>query len=125
MSNTDASDRRPLLVLQSAAYDGSLARSALDVVLSFAVFAQRPMVLFSGAAALCLLSQQEPSQLGRKSLRKVIDSFPLYDVEDVFVDVTALESFAIEEHETPDFVRSLSVEERRALCSSASVILSL
>lgn len=125
MSVTENTGHRPLIVLQSAPYDGSLARAALDVAMSFAVFAQRPRVLFSGDAVLALIDGQQPGLLGRKSLRKVIDSFPLYDLEDVYAEAAALETCGIDAELGPDFVQAVTAQEMRALFSTSSCILSL
>lgn len=125
MSTTHTTEHRPLLVLQSSPYDGSFARAALDMVMSFAVFAQRPRVLFAGDAVLALVDEQQVALLGRKSLRKVIDSFPLYDVEDVFADAAALGSGGADSATIPDFVKIVDVEEMRSLYAASCPILSL
>lgn len=123
---TDAGEaKRPLLVLQTAPYDGSLARSALDMAMSFAVFAQKPQVLFSGDGVLCLLAGQDPEELGRKSLRKVIDSFPLYDLEEIFVDGAALERNGASAELLPEFARVLDASALRDLHEQSSRIISL
>lgn len=116
---------KPLLILQSAAYEGSLARSAMDVALSFAVFAQAPTLLFAGEGVLALVSKQDPEAMGRKSLRKVIDSLPLYDVEHVYVEALALARFAIDRDQLPEFARIVDSAEIVALRSAAGHILSL
>lgn len=116
---------RPLIELGRAPYDGAFARSALDVVLSYAAFAQNPLVLFSGAGVLALIDTQDATALGRKSLRKVIDSLPLYDLETVFVEQASLVRFGIAMTQLPDFASPLGDAELAALRAGARHVLSL
>jgi tRNA 2-thiouridine synthesizing protein C len=121
----ESAQRRPLIVMQSAPYRGSLARAALDVALSYAVFSQHPGILFSGDAVLGLIADQQPETLGRKSLRKVIDSMPLYDIDEIYVDGDALDSHGVPRSKLPEFARILGPAELRSLTEQASHVLSL
>jgi len=115
----------PLILLQSAPYSGSLARSSLDLALSFAVFSQRPQLLFCGDAVLGLQSQQNAGAIGRKSLRKVIDSFPLYDIDTVFFEQSSLAQHGLCAESFPDFAVPASVSEVQKLIREASHVISL
>lgn len=115
----------PLILLQSAPYAGSLARSCLDLALSFAVFSQRPQLLFSGDAVLCLQGEQNAEAVGRKSLRKVIDSLPLYDIEHVYVDESSLNQLGLSPNDFPAFAVCVNSEQVRALINEASHVISL
>lgn len=115
---------KPLLIIQRGPYSDSLSRSALDVAMSFAVFAQSPTVLFAGDGVRCLTAAQTPSSIGRKSLRKVIDSLPLYDVEFHFADEASLQAQGIAESQLPAETRVLTGEQIAALCNRASQVLS-
>lgn len=106
MTNTSI-QRAPLIIISHSPYDGALARGALDAALSFAVFGQEPKLLFSGAGALCLAQREPAIQLQRKSVRKVIDSLPLYDIEEVFVESSALAAFDVALDELPSFAKSV------------------
>ncbi|WP_439107321.1 DsrE family protein [Congregibacter sp.] len=119
------SQRRPLLLFQSAPYEGSLGRSALDVALSFAVFAQQPQLVFCGDAVLSLKAGQNAESIGRKSVRKVIESLPLYDVDTVFVDQRSLEATGFSEQDLPAFAIALTPGELRNLLNEASHVISL
>ncbi|MDP5055215.1 MAG: DsrE family protein, partial [Congregibacter sp.] len=107
----DSAKSRPLILLQTAPYDGSLARSSLDLALSFAVFAQQPQLLFCGAGVLCLSAHQHPDAIGRKSLRKVIDSLPMYDLETIFVDAGSLEMNGLNSAHLPGFAVVLDARQ--------------
>lgn len=115
----------PLLVLQQAPYAGSLARAALDIAMSYAVFAQSPRLLFTGAGVLALIQAQDPAALGRKSLRKIIDSLPLYDVDEIYVDQWSMERSGLDGSLFPAFTRVLNTAELGVLRASASQIVSL
>ncbi|WP_439100484.1 DsrE family protein [Congregibacter sp.] len=119
------SDRKPLILFQSSPYEGSLGRSAIDLALAFAVFAQDPVVVFSGDAVLSLKDGQNADAVGRKSLRKVIDSLPLYDLDTVYVDQTSLRDHGVDSSGLPDFAVSLSAPELRQLIQEASHVISL
>lgn len=121
----DSKKTGPLVLLQSAPYDGSLARSGLDLALSLAVFAQDPVLLFSGDAVLSLKAQQDPSALGKKSLRKVIDSLPLYDVDKIFVDAASLAKRGMTVHDLPPFAVTVSGRELNKLIRETDHVISL
>ncbi|EAQ97925.1 DsrE family protein [Congregibacter litoralis] len=117
--------KQPLILFQQAPYEGSLARAALDLALAFAVFAQNPKIVFCGDAVLCLKAEQSAEALGRKSLRKVIDSLPLYDLETVYVEQTSLLANGVHAAELPAFAVALSGPELRQLMQEASHVISL
>ena len=91
----------PLIVLSQAPYAGFTARSALDMVMAFAVFAQNPVVLLCGPGVLALTENQNPALIERKSLLKIIDSFPLYDVERIYVCASSLRAWGVEPDRLP------------------------
>ena len=91
----------PLIVLSRAPYAGYAARGALDLVMAFAVFAQNPVVLLCGPGVLALTESQNPAMIERKSLRKVIDSFPLYDIERIYVCERSLRAWGVEPDRLP------------------------
>jgi tRNA 2-thiouridine synthesizing protein C len=124
MSTTLSDAKRPLMVMQSAPYQGSLARAALDVALSYAVFSQQPLVLFRAEGVLALLEDQNPEALGRKSLRKVIDSMPLYDIEEIYVDEQSLLQRGLSRDSLPAFCRTVDAGQQRELVNRASHVLS-
>lgn len=117
--------RYPLIVLSRAPYAGSAARAALDLALSFAVFNQQPRLLFCGDGVLQLAPEQDPAAMGRKSLRRVIDSLPLYDVDVIFADAVDLERHGLDERGLPDTLRPLDRDGVAALRAEAGHLLSL
>ena len=122
--NMELPEGKPLLIVQLGPYSDSLARAALDVAMSFAVFAQSPAVLFTGDGVRCLTAAQDPSMLGRKSLRKVIDSLPLYDVDLHFADEASLQGQGIAKEQLPSETCVLDDRQVARLCANASQVLS-
>ena len=115
----------PLIRLSRAPYAGSAARAGLDVALSFAVFAQAPEVLLTGPAVLGLLPWSSKPERAAPSMRKVLDSLPLYDVERIWIDEDSLEEHAVRQSTLPDYANVLDTDGVRHLLARAKHILSL
>ena len=115
----------PLIVLSASPYEGSRARAALDVLMSFAVFAQEPRVLVIGSAVDALVGRGEERQCEQASLRKIIDSLPLYDVERIWVDRDSLTAAAIEDEALPAFAVVADAQDLRRLVAGAGHVISL
>lgn len=113
----------PLIVLTRAPYTGSLPRSALDLVMAFAVFNQSPRVLFQGDGVLQLRADQQPQ--GQPVLRKVIDSLPLYDVAHCYALAADLEMRGLPPSSLPDFVQPLDTQQAMSLRADAAALLTL
>lgn len=112
-----------LIVLSQSPYVGSGARAALDMALAYAVFGQAPRVLIQGEGVLQLAENQQP--VGRNSLRKVIDSLPLYDIEEVFVAASDAQKNSVAEASLPGHANLVSADEAQMLRANARHILSL
>ena len=104
-----------LLVMNRSPYTGTLARAGLDAALAYAAFDQPASVLFAGPGVLQLAPAQEPASIGRKSLRRLIDSMPLYDLEAVHADSEALARFGLTASDLPAFVTVLEPAAQREL----------
>lgn len=79
-----------LLVFRHAPSDGSLARSGIDAALAAAAFDQSVTVLFMDDGVFQLLPEQDSKQLPGANLARLIDSFALYDIEELYVDSHSL-----------------------------------
>ncbi|MFN2329335.1 MAG: sulfurtransferase complex subunit TusC [Chromatocurvus sp.] len=112
-----------LFVLQHAPLGGSLARAGIDTVLAYAAFDQPVSVLFSGAGVLQLAPDADCQRLGRRDLRRIIESMPLYDVEAVFADAAALSAYGLS-NGLPPFVEQVDNNAIRALHERCDHILS-
>lgn len=114
-----------LIVLSRPPYAGNLARAALDLALAYAVFNQSPRILFQGAGAQQLRDGQAPDKAGRKSLRRVIDSMPMYDLDEIYVARESLERFAISADDLPAHAKILEPAAIARLRAGACHVLSL
>lgn len=113
-----------LFLLRSAPLGSTRLRAGLDAVLSFAVFGQEPTVLLSQDAVLALGERANGAAQRVPDLRKLIDSFPLYDVETIWVDEVSLSRHAIDPGRLPGFARISTPEQNRKLLASAPAVLS-
>jgi tRNA 2-thiouridine synthesizing protein C len=119
------SERYDLVVLSQSPYAGSGARAALDLALAFAVFGQAPRLLFQGEGVLQLRPAQDPSRAGRRSLRKLIDSLPLYDIEEIHVLESDAQRLGLHDTALPECARLVDDATARAMRAGARHILSL
>ena len=117
-------DVSTLFLLHSEPLGSTRLRAGLDSVLGFAVFGQEPTVLFSHDAVLALCPRVSAAGRAVPDLRKVIESFPLYDVETIWVDGESLAQRVIDPGLLPAFARIATAEERRRLLASAPAVLS-
>lgn len=112
-----------LFVLQQPPLCGGLARAGVDTALAYAAFDQPVSVLFSGAGVLQLAPGADCQRLGRRDLRRIIDSMPLYDIDAIFADGSALSSFGVVAG-LPPFITPLDEREIRSLHERCDHILS-
>lgn len=97
-------------------------RAGIDAVLGFAVFARNPQVLFShdAVSALCYRIGDTDQRLA--DLRRLIDSFPLYDVDTIWVDGASLAERAIGADRLPAFAHIVTTQRRNALLRDAGAV---
>ena len=88
-----------LVIVRHTPYGSSLARSAIEIALVSGTFDQRVGVLFMGNGVLQLLPEQDSVALGVRNIAKLIASFPLYDVNNIYVDEAALKQHGLQENE--------------------------
>ncbi|CAH0990110.1 Protein TusC [Sinobacterium norvegicum] len=84
-----------LIVLSHSPYGSSLAKEAIDAALAAAVFEQKVQLYFTGEAVWQLLKQQTVDRSTQKSIEANLQALPLYDVDEIYVDNSALSSRAI------------------------------
>ena len=88
-----------LVVVRHTPYGSSLARSSIEVALTSATFDQTVGVLFMGHGVLQLLPEQNSDELGVRNLAKLIASFPLYDLDNIYVDAAAVKQYGLQKNE--------------------------
>ena len=112
-----------LFVLRQAPYGSSLAREAIDAVLAAAVFDQPVAVLFT-ADAVWQLIDGEAGAIERKSCAKAIASFPLYDIERLYIDSDALAARRLEATDLVVRCEPVDAAGIRQLLAQADAVLS-
>lgn len=80
-----------LLINRRGPAQGNNAREALDIALAYAVFDIEVALYFTDDGVFQLLEGQEAELVGKKSLNKQMQALPLYDIDKIYVDETALQ----------------------------------
>lgn len=82
--------KRILIICRQPPYGSSLAREGIDLALATSVFDQDLAVLFLDDGVLQLLKNQQSSALNMKNHGNALSAFPLYDLNDIYIDQQAL-----------------------------------
>jgi tRNA 2-thiouridine synthesizing protein C len=82
--------KRILFLLRQAPYRTGHALEALETALVAGVFDQRVSVLFLGDGVWQLVSGQDGSAVGRRTVGKVLQALPEYDVSEIFACAESL-----------------------------------
>ena len=85
-----AQRKKILLLFRHAPYAGLLARAGLDAALAAAVFEQELSVLFMDEGIWQLLPEQHSEGIDCKNIAATLESMPLYDIEEFFVETESL-----------------------------------
>ncbi len=80
-----------LFTVRSAPYGSSLAREALDAILAAAVYEQNLSVLFMDDGVFQLINHQQGDKIQQKNISSILQAFPLYDVEPIYVCLSSLQ----------------------------------
>lgn len=112
---TPGSKKSLLVVVRHSPYGSSLARTSLEVALSSATFDQHVGLLFMGDGVLQLLPEQDSSATGVRNIAKLMASFPLYELNQLFADETALLRYGLGEQALPQNLQRLSDDAMREL----------
>lgn len=117
------SPRPATLVISRRPPGHSLARSALDTTLALATFDMPVTLLLQGDGVLQLLPEQDGSALGVRSLGKLLDSLPLYDVEQIHVDAAAAARHGLRGADLPAYARMVDAAGQRDLLAAHAHVL--
>ncbi len=104
---SDTAPKRTLVVSRHAPYGNSRARAALDCLMAAAAFEQDVSLLLLGDGVLQLLPNQSPTE-GTRNHQKMIAALPLYGVETVYADSSALARHGLAAGDLPAWVATLS-----------------
>jgi len=109
--------KNTLVVIRHSPYGSGLARAAVDAALAMAAFEQPVKVLFLGDGVLQLFPSQDSQRIGLKNIGRLLASFPLYGIEQVYADAQALRRYGMDPLTAP--VNTLPLEDdavRALLC---------
>lgn len=120
----DKANKRQLVVIRQTPYGNSLARAALDAALTAAAFEQPVSLLFLGDGVLQLLPTQDSTVINTRNIAKLIASLPLYDIETLHVDASALIRYSIAAQDLPQNLKLLDTADIHQLITEHDHVLS-
>lgn len=107
-------DRKSLLlVFRHPPYGRGITRGGYDVALAAAAFEQPVSLLFMDDAVWQLLPDQSSGRIDAKSIESTLASLPLYDIETLYVEASALADRGLNPDELIDGVTLLDSHQLR------------
>lgn len=88
---TDINRKKILIVCRKPPYGTSLSREVIDIALACAAFDQDMALLFLDDGIYQLLKDQETDTIKSKNHGKVLSALPLYDIDQIYVDIQAMQ----------------------------------
>lgn len=83
--------KKILFIFRHSPYQSSLTKDGFDALLAAASFEQPLSVLFIDEGVWTLKNHQHANEISRKNLEKQLQSFSLYDIDEIYVDAGSLE----------------------------------
>ena len=111
-----------LFLLRQPPYRTSHALEALEAVLVAGVFDQVVSVLFSGDGVWQLVEGQDGSALGRRTVAKVAQALPQYDVTNLYACARSLEQRGLTVDDLALPVQVLDAPAQRALIAAQQAV---
>ena len=116
--------KKILFVTRRAPYGTGLSREALDALLAASAYEQDVALLFMDDGVFQLQPGQDPGDIDAKNLGSTLPVLPMYDVEDIYVQKTALAARGMDINALLLPAKSLANTEIEQLLESQDVILS-
>lgn len=91
--------KKILFISRHAPYGSSIAKEALDAVLTMAAYEQDLSLLFMDDGVFQLLQNQQSDEIAQKNFAAMLPVLPLYEVENIFVHLESLQARGITENE--------------------------
>ena len=116
--------KRILFLLTKAPYCSARAVEMLESVLVAGVFEQAVSVLFKDAGVYQLLDGQDGAAVGQRTLGKMLQALPDYDVQRLFVCSASLERLGLAPADLCLPVQCLDQGEQRELVAGQDAVVS-
>ncbi len=121
---SDFTPKSVLIVIRSAPYGNQTARETLDIILTAAAFEQPLSLLFCEDGVFQLLPEQQSGLIPAKNLGATLPVLPMYDVDKIYADRSALQQRGLDDTELLLPVSVLSHNEMADLAANHQTILS-
>ncbi|MFT5578328.1 MAG: tRNA 2-thiouridine synthesizing protein C [Paraglaciecola psychrophila] len=114
-----------LIVCRKAPYRSSLAREAIDIALAAAAFDQPLSLLFSGDGVYQLMKEQNSEAIVSKNLGKVLTALPLYGIDSLYADDSALRLRGLEIEDLLLPVQLLDTQKIKDLMANHAILINI
>jgi tRNA 2-thiouridine synthesizing protein C len=122
---SDKDQQTLLVVVRHSPYGSSMGKVSVDTVLATAAFDCQPTVLYMGEGVLQLKPEQNAEAINQKTIGKQLASFPMYDVEQIYVEAEAAARYGLDLENAPVTSKAVNSDEIYALLNTSQHILSL
>ncbi len=116
--------KRILFLMTAAPYASARALETLESALVAGVFDQRVSVLFKDAGVYQLLRGQDGSAIGQRTVGKVLQALPEYEVERLFVCRASMRRLGLRQSDLCLPVRQLDRAGQRELVRDQHAVVS-
>ncbi len=114
-----------VILCQQPPYGSATAREGIELCLAASVYLSELKVVFTGDGVWQLVRGQDTTNSGNKQHDKLLAAFPLYDIDLVYADQSALDARELSPGNLIDGVTAISAEELAAILANAEQVLSL
>jgi tRNA 2-thiouridine synthesizing protein C len=114
--------KRILFLLRQPPYSTSHALEALEAILVAGVFEQDVSVLFKDDGIWQLITEQDGVELGTRTVSKVLQALPEYEVSKLFVCADSLARHGLGPSDLVLPVASLTLAEQSALIKAQDAV---
>ena len=111
-----------LYLLRKSPYSSSNALEAIESALVAGVFEQNVAVLFKDDGVWQLLKEQIGAAINRRTVGKVMQALPQYDVEQLYACRDSLEARGLGRADLALTVKPLSLDEQRELIARQDAV---
>ena len=111
------------IIFNHSPFTNDKGKEGLELALTLATYEQSVALFFTGNAPLQLSTQIAADKLNRKNYSQGFKALDLYDIEEVYVDQTAMELLQLQDDNLAIEAQLLSAEAFLAKLSEFDVVL--